>query len=96
MSEIKTTGTWLDDGRTIERRTQDVEPILEHAKALRSVGEVGSNEMRHAARIPYVVIEQYLATHGIDLHEFHTNPVHVRRMLNDSALAGFRIWQGKV
>lgn len=52
--------------------------------------------MRHAARIPYVVIEQYLATHGIDLHEFHTNPVHVKRMLNDPALAGFRIWQGKL
>lgn len=70
--------------------------MLEHAAALRSVGEVGSSEMRHAARIPNAIIEKYLADKGIDLHEFHVNPEHTYNLLRDPALAGFRIWGGKV
>ena len=74
MSGLITSGVWFENGALIERRSQDVEPILEHNKALRAAGEVGSGEMRHAAKIPFVIIEQYLADKGIDLHEFHVNP----------------------
>lgn len=52
--------------------------------------------MKHAARIPFALIENYLAVHGIDMHEFETNPVHIKRMLSDPALSHFRIWQGRV
>lgn len=95
MNELRTT-LWVDGETAHVRRSQDVEPILEHAQALRSIGAVGSNEMRHAASFPKVIVETYLNTHGITLHEFHTNPEHVKRMLNDPALAGYRIWEGKV
>jgi len=30
------------------------------------------------------------------MHEFMANPVHVRRMLMDPNLAGFRVWEGRV
>lgn len=70
--------------------------MLEHVKALRSVGEVGSSEFRHAAKIPTSIIEKYLADKGIDLHEFMVNPEHTYNLLRDPALAGFRIWQGRV
>jgi hypothetical protein len=96
MSDIRTAKFLRDGDNIVEHRTQDVEPYLEHNKALRSAGIVGSGEMRHAAKIPFVVIETYLATHGITLHEFHANPEHVKRMLNDPALAGYRIWGGRV
>lgn len=96
MSGLITTGVWFENGTLIERRSQDVEPLLEHTKALRSVGDVGSSEMRHAAKIPMSLIENYMAEKGIDLHEFHVNPQHILNMLRDPALAGFRIWQGRV
>lgn len=96
MSEMKTTGFWSEGGAVTLRRSQDVEPYLDHVQALRSAGGTGSSDFRHAAKIPFAAIEAYLAHAGIDLHEFHVNPVHLRRMLNDPALAGYRIWQGRV
>jgi hypothetical protein len=41
------------------------------------------------------VVEAYIAQAGITMHEWATNPVHIRRMLNDPDLAGFRVWEGK-
>lgn len=52
--------------------------------------------MKHAAHWPPGLVETYMATHGIDFHEFLVNPTHVRRMLNDPALSGFRVWKGRV
>lgn len=98
MSELISTGLWHDGERIIERRAQDVEPILEHNKALRSVGEVGSSDMRHAAKIPFAIIENYLQRHNITLAELNSSAGkhHWKAMLNDPDLAGFRIWQGRV
>lgn len=47
------------DGRTIAReRVQDVEPILEHNKRLRSI-EQHSDWGRHIASIPNVILERW-------------------------------------
>lgn len=70
--------------------------MLEEAKALRNSGMVGGSEMRHAAKIPTSVIENYIARLGITFHEFMANPKHINAMLNDPDLSGFRIWTGKV
>lgn len=75
---------------------QDVEPVLESCANLRSIGAIGSAEMKHAMRIPMVFVEKYINDHGISLHEFEVNPVHLRRIMNSSEFAAFRIWQGKV
>ena len=96
MAEMHTTGVWSEGGAVTLRRSQDVTPYLENVKDLRSAGETGSATFRHAAKIPFGVIENYLATAGIDLHEFNVNPAHLKAMLNDPALAGFRIWTGRV
>ena len=96
MSEMFTTGVWSEGGAVTMRRSQDVTPYLDEVKALRHAGETGSATFRHAAKIPFGVIENYLATTGIDLHEFNVNPAHLKTMLNDPALAGFRIWSGRV
>lgn len=76
-------------------RQQDVEPFIEAAKAARSEGAVGSGEMRHAATFPAVVVEAYLISAGITFREFLADETHVKRMLADPALKGFRIWEGR-
>ncbi|MNO09311.1 hypothetical protein D3C81_2323950 [compost metagenome] len=52
--------------------------------------------MKHAASIPFVIIEDYCNKHEITFHECIANKEHMRRMLNDPDLAAFRVWKGKV
>lgn len=73
-----------------------MEPILNYCAAMRSIGAVGSKEMKHAISLPMVFVEQYINDHGITPHEFEVNPEHLRRIMNSSEFAAFRIWQGKV
>lgn len=84
-----------DNGLTIER-VQDVEPILLGTHDRRTVGQVGSSEMRHAASLPLVLVEAYCNDKQIGLNEFLSNPVHVKAMCNDPALKAFRVWEGRV
>lgn len=95
MSEVGTRIV-LQDGNVHVAREQDCEPILQQVTRLQQDGAVGSGEMRHAARFPFVLVEQYINDHGIDFAEFLRNPEHAKRMLQDPALSGFRVWQGKV
>lgn len=96
MSDIRTVKFHRDGNNIVEHRAQDVEPYLQHCADLRSAGIVGSGEMRHAMKIPHVAVEAYCAEKGITLHEWMANPIHVKTMLNDPALAGLRIWKGRV
>ena len=75
---------------------QDCTPILEDAKARHNAGLTGTSEMRHAARFPVEAVEAYCNTNGITFEEWTSNPVHLKRMLSDPALSGFRIWSGAV
>lgn len=84
-----------EDGQLITGTRQDCTPILEDAKARHAAGAIGSSEMRHAARLPMAIIEQYCNTNGITFREWMTDPAHLRRMLTDPDLSGFRIWDGK-
>lgn len=86
----------MDGDSLVERRTQDVEPIIEQVKRLRVSGETQSKDMWHVARIPHALLEAYLLRNGITLHEFEVEPQHLGRMLNDPDLAHFRIKQGAV
>jgi len=95
MSEMRTQ-ILVNDGQMVVAQTQDCTPIAEWAKARHNEGLVGGSEMRHAARIPMVFIEKYLNDHRITLNEFMGNREHMRRVVNDPAMAHFRIWKGKV
>ena len=89
-------GLYLHDGALISSTTQDVEPILEHCKARSREGHHGSDDMKLAASIPFVIIERYLNDNDITLREFSVSADHKRRLLNDPALAHFRIWPGRI
>lgn len=94
--DLITTGLVEDGENLIERRSQDVAPILDHVTRLRNAREFGSSEMKHAAKIPKAVIENYIARTGITFHEFMVDEKHIKAMLNDPDLSGFRIWKGRV
>lgn len=83
-----------EDGKTIFEAIQDCTPIAEDAKARHREGFHGSREMRHAARLPSVLVEKYCNDKGITFQEWANNPVHVRAMLTDPALSHFRVWGG--
>lgn len=85
-----------EDGKTIFERVQDCDPIAERAKSLHNEGYHGSSEMKHAASIPFVLVERYCNDNGITFNDFCNGQEHIKRMLNDPSLAHFRIWKGKV
>ena len=77
-------------------RTQDVEPIVGYAKSMQAAGLTGSKDMRHAAEIPSIIVENYMQRVGITFSEFCANQEHGKALLNDPALAAFRIWEGVI
>ena len=86
----------MDGDNIITGSVQDCTPILEDATRRRVEGLHGTHEMKHAAKFPAVVVERYCNTHGITFADFMRDKIHIRRMLADPDLSGFRIWGGKV
>lgn len=74
----------------------DLKRVADHCAGLRGTGATGSKEMKHVARVPAFIVQQYINTNGITYQEFINNPVHADRMLSDPALQGFRVWEGKL
>jgi hypothetical protein len=96
MNHAVQTNFHKEDGNLIVENVQDCTPILEEAKRKHLEGEHGSSEMRHAAEFPFVLVQRYMNLHNITFREFMADKTHIRRMLSDPDLAGFRIWQGRV
>lgn len=86
----------LVDGALVVECVQQCTPIAEDATRRREEGIHGSSEFRHAARIPDVMIEAYCNRVGITYEEWCSNKEHIRRVLNDPAMAHFRVWPGRV
>jgi len=95
MSAVQTK-LHVHDGDVTFERVQDCTPYLERATKLRNEGMHGSSEMRHAAHFPAVLVERYCNQHGITFAEFmQRKEGHVRAMLSDPDLRGFRVWEGR-
>ena len=86
----------LHDGKMTVQRSQDCTPILDLCKTQHNEGIHGSSDMKLAAKLPFVVIENYCNVNDVDFAEAMRNPIHLKRMLNDPDLSGFRIWKGRV
>lgn len=86
----------FEDGKMVTQRTQDCTPIAEHAKALHNEGHHGSDDFKHAAKIPFLFIEDYCNRNNLLFSEFMNNKEHMKRLLNDPAIEHFRIWKGRV
>lgn len=89
-----TTSFHEQDDRLIIANSQDCTPIAEYAKAQHNAGFHGSSEVKHAARIPLVIVEKYCNENGVTFEDFMTDRVHMKRVVEDPANAMFRIWPG--
>lgn len=69
----------------------ELRSVSDACKRRQSEGVTGTKDMRHLAEFPAPVVEAYLNQAGITLGEWMNNPIHVRRMLNDPDLSGFRV-----
>lgn len=96
MSELITNYIEQVDGGLTIVNSQDCDPIAEMCKKLSLEGKTGTNEMRFAGAIPDVFVEKYCTDHGITFREFMGNDEHVRRILNDPAMAHFRVYKGRI
>lgn len=78
------------------QKIQDVEPILEDAKARHKEhgGKNKAGDFYHAGRFPPVLIEEWLRIRGLNMRDFKGEVVD--RFLNDPEHSAFRIWQGRV
>ena len=89
--------TLTNDGDLmIVHSTQDCQPILDSCKSRVEAGAIGSKDVKHAASFPMVLIEAYMNRLGITYQEFLRDKEHIKSMLNDKSLEGFRIWKGAV
>ena len=96
MSDLKL-NVHREDGHTIFQSVQDCTPILERAQMLHKSGAHGSKDVKHAAHLPAILVEKYCNDKGITFAEFlNRKEGHVRAMLNDKSLEGFRVWKGNV
>ena len=82
------------DGRLFIGRTQDCTAIAEDAKRRHNAGEFGSSEVKHAARLPNIVIEAYMNETGVSFEEVMGSEVHIKRIVQDPKNDAFRIWKG--
>ena len=87
----------MQDGALISSTTQDCTPIAEYTKAMHNAGFTGpSPEMKLAASVPFVMIEKYLNDNQLTMAEFARDAAHKKRLLEDPALAHFRVWKGRL
>ena len=89
-----TTDFVLQDGNLVVGRQQDITPFIEAAKLQRTEGVVGTSDIKFAGRIPDVEVEKYCNENGVSYSEFVSNPVHVKRYMNDPNNKLLRVWTG--
>ena len=47
-----------------------LQTVADHCAGLRGVGATGSSDMKHVARVPAFVVQQYINANGITFAEF--------------------------
>lgn len=77
-------GTWQF------RYEQDCSPILDENKASQAESFDKSSDFWHAAKIPNVVIMEWMTKHGVNLYD-KNHAAGVRRLLNDPEYRYLRV-----
>lgn len=85
-----------DKDETVVAHTERFDGLLDHNAELRNTGQHGSKDMKHVANIPGIMIEKYCLDNGVGWDEFFQEQKHMKALLNDPAMAYFRIAPGQV
>lgn len=88
------TRIYTEGDRLIIANSQDCTAILEDAKRRHVEGHHGSADVKHAARIPDVVVLDYCNKNGVSFADFMADPVHIKRLVQHPDNSSFRIWKG--
>lgn len=98
MSDIKGR-LWLQDGKIISQRQQDVEPYLDANKAAQNAGAPSfAPTFRKVASIPNVVIEKWMAEEGAPVLSMNKAEFDrfIKRKLNDPNWKYLKTTTGRV
>lgn len=80
------------DGKYAIETIQDVEPVLEHAKALHNEGHhTRANGDRHLARIPIVVLDAWAKRRGLGFDDVMRDVRLLEAFMNDPDHSHFRV-----
>lgn len=83
------------DGKFTIAKTQDVEAVVEDAKARHNLGatRTGMGD-RHAMRVPIIVIDAWARARGLTYGEVMRDPALLKAFVEDPENGDFRIWKG--
>lgn len=87
---------WFEDGRkVIRKKTEDVEPALDRAAALRSAGKttLGGHNW-HVGSIPTIVLENWIKEAGLRPDEKQEIAELIRKKLLSGEFGKFRVHEG--
>ena len=83
-----------DDGKLIVHKREDVEPVLDAVKFAREVPHTPMADSWHVARIPTVLIEQWLIEEGLTLDDREAVRDMIKRKMLSGEFAAFRVKDG--
>ena len=86
----------VKDGVMSVLQSQDCTAIADHCKARHNEGHHGTPDMRFAGTIPEVFVLKYMQDNQLTYAQVMQGTEHVKRMLNDPAMAHFRVWKGRL
>ena len=86
----------VQDGMMTVASTQDCTSIAERCKTMHNEGHHGTAELKFAGSIPDVFVNKYLTENNVTYAQFIKEPEHIRRVMNDPAMAHFRVWKGRI
>jgi hypothetical protein len=94
MSAVKEIHAY--DDKLVFECEERFDGLVDRCKERQNTRQFGDSELPLLAEVPGIVIYDYCIRNGVTWREFMTEPAHARRMLNDPALAYFRIKPGVV
>lgn len=76
-------------------KTQDVEAVVEDAKARHNAGatQTGMGD-RHAMRVPLILIDAWARKKGLTYGEVMRDQALLKQFVEDPDNADFRVWKG--
>jgi hypothetical protein len=84
----------VDGNKMTIIRTEDVQPVLDRAAALRSMGVTGFSENWHIGSVPTIIFEQWLKEAGLRMSDTKAVKDMLERKLMDGDFAKFRVHGG--
>ena len=90
MSTV-TTKLHHDGNKVYVQRSQECQPILDSAAALRSNGLTGTNDFWHVGRIPAAILEKWLNEAGIAFSDTEAVKEVIRKKLQSGDFSKLRV-----